>query len=92
MDRILYCGEMAEWLKATDCKSVTEKFRWFESTSLQVMVVIPPKGYGNQNILLTFYIMALCGFDSHLFRNLKKLATPYCGEMVWLYHPSTPKG
>ena len=23
---------MAEWLKATDCKSVLERVRWFEST------------------------------------------------------------
>ena len=26
-------GEMPEWLKGTDCKSVGERLRWFESTS-----------------------------------------------------------
>lgn len=33
----LYCGEMAEWLKATDCKSVPAMVRWFESYSLQLL-------------------------------------------------------
>ena len=28
---------MAEWLKATDCKSVPERVRWFESTPAQVL-------------------------------------------------------
>ena len=32
---ILYCGEMAEWLKAAVCKIVLEKVRRFESYSLQ---------------------------------------------------------
>ena len=27
---------MAEWLKATDCKSVLARVRWFESTPAQV--------------------------------------------------------
>ena len=27
---------MAEWLKATDCKSVLARVRWFESTSAQI--------------------------------------------------------
>ena len=28
---------MAEWLKATDCKSVHESVRWFESTPAQII-------------------------------------------------------
>ena len=28
---------MAEWLKATDCKSVPERVRWFESTPAQLL-------------------------------------------------------
>ena len=27
---------MAEWLKATDCKSVPARVRWFESTSAHI--------------------------------------------------------
>jgi hypothetical protein len=27
------CGRMAEWSKATDCKSVGESLRWFKSNS-----------------------------------------------------------
>ncbi len=29
---------MAEWLKATDCKSVLARVRWFESTSAQTFI------------------------------------------------------
>ena len=28
---------MAEWLKATDCKSVPARVRWFESTPAQIL-------------------------------------------------------
>ena len=33
---------MAEWLKATDCKSVLARVRWFESTSAQILLSNKP--------------------------------------------------
>ena len=42
---------MAEWLKATDCKSVHESVRWFESTSAQTFIDSIPERNKNHALV-----------------------------------------
>ena len=48
---------MAEWLKATDCKSVPERVRWFESTPAQVIKKTPQGVFFIAEVILTTVVV-----------------------------------
>ncbi|MEY4160814.1 MAG: hypothetical protein RLZZ136_1435 [Pseudomonadota bacterium] len=39
-----WCGQVAEWLKAADCKSARASVRWFESSPVHHQFLAPEAG------------------------------------------------
>ena len=60
---------MAEWLKATDCKSVPERVRWFESTPAQVLRRLRKGSFFVAGMILTT-VVVLPSIASIAFRRL----------------------
>ena len=65
---------MAEWLKATDCKSVPERVRWFESTPAQVLKRLRKGSFFVAGMILTT-VVVLPSIASIVIRRLYMLST-----------------
>ena len=75
------CGEVAEWLKAIDCKSVTEMFRKFKSYPLQFYIETSNNGLKRKNYLIIAYII------SSFYKNMSNIWTClFNHEICFIYY------
>ena len=93
---------MAEWLKATDCKSVPARVRWFESTPAQLLKRLREGSFFIAEVSLTTVVVlpsiaSICLLNFNLlFYEKRDIKSPFSASQRSPYPcpvtKKTPKG